>query len=375
MQAFLRRYLALTVKEIQQLGRNRKLLIQLIIPPTLVLIIFGFALNPTVKGLRAGVVDEAATARSRDFLSALFENEAFNVSARYLSVQEAESALRQGNIDLFVVVPRDFSRKLDGGGSADVQAVIDAVNANQAGIAQAYLGQAVLRYNQSRLNSVPGAALRIRTVEARPIVLYNPGLLNPWFFVTGIMSGLLFINGSLVAAALAVREKEVGTLEQLLMSPAQTLEILLAKVTPVFVVLIGGFFLALLVGVIVFDLPVRGSLPLLGLSAGLAGLCGIGIGVLIASFSQSQQQSQLLTFFINPPLMSLSGAFSPVENMPAVWANISLADPLRYLLVLVRGITLKGVGIEVLWPSLLILAGFAVLLFGASAIRFRRQLG
>ena len=373
MPPFLRRYLALTVKEVQQLGRNRKLLIQLVIPPTVVLVIFGFSLNPEVKNLRMGAVDEANTARSREFLSAITENEAFRITGRYMSSQSAEQALRKLDIDLFIVIPQDFSRKLDSGQGVEVQAVLDAVNANFAGIAQAFLSQAVMQYNRARA----GGALQVqtRTVEARPVVLYNPGLVNPWFFVTGIMSVLVFINGSLVASALAVREKEVGTLEQLLMSPAQTLEILFAKVTPVFVVLMGGFFAALAVAVIVFGLPVRGSLALFGLAGGLAALSGIGIGVLMATYTQSQQQSQLLTFFINPPLVTLSGSFAPVESMPDALQWISRVDPLRYLLVLVRGITMKGAGFEALWPYLAVLAVFGLILFGASAIRFRRQLG
>lgn len=374
MNAFLRRYLALTIKEVQQLRRNRKLVMQLIVPPTLVLVIFGFALNPKVTDLRLGVVDLDQTPQSRELIWALTQNTAFRIRATYTSQADAENALRRLDLDLFLVVPVDYSRLRARGQQSAVQVVVDAVNANTGAIAQGYLSLAAADYNR-RLRPGGGMVLNVSGVEARSSVLFNPGLINPWFFVTGVMSVLLFINGSLVAAALAVREKEIGTLEQLLMSPAQTMEILLAKITPVFLVLIAGLFLALTVASLVFALPQRGSLWLFALAGFLAAFSGIGIGVLLATFSQSQQQSQLLAFFINPPLVTLSGAFAPIESMPGPLQYVSVFDPLRYLIVLVRGVTLKGAGLDVLWPALATLAAFGVLLLGASAWRFRKQLG
>ncbi len=369
MNAFLRRYLALTIKEVQQLRRNRKLVFQLIVPPTIVLVNFGFALNPKVTDLRVGVVDLSRTPQSRQLIWALTENEAFRIQAYYASEDEAARAMSHLRLDLFIVVPVDYARLLARRETADVQVVVDAVNANSGAIAQGYLAQAAMDYN-TKLR-----VMRPPVVEARSAVLYNPGLLNPWFFVTGVMSVLMYINGSLVAAALAVREKEVGTLEQLLMSPAQTLEILLAKITPVFVVLIAGLFLALAMAMLVFALPQRGALWLFGLSGFFAAFSGIGIGVLLATFSRSQQQAQLLAFFINPPLVTLSGAFAPLESMPRALQYLSLADPLRYLVLLVRGVTLKGSGLEVLWPPLATLAACGVVVLGLSAWRFRKQLG
>jgi len=374
MTAIFRRYLALTVKELQQLRRNHKLVIQLLIPPTVVLVIFGFALNPTVKNMSTGIVDLDQTPQSRDLVRTLTENEAFRIRGHYPSATDAERAIRRLELDLFIVIPVDYARRLARDQRVEIQAVVDAVNANTATIAQGYLGQAVSDHNR-RLRSGGAGSLGMAKVDARPAVLFNPGLVNAWFFVTGVMSLLIFINGSLVASALAIREKEIGTLEQLLMSPAQTLEILCAKVTPVFFVLMAGFFLALTVAVLVFGLPVRGSLWLFALSGTLAAFSGIGIGVLLATFCESQQQAQLLTFFINPPIVALSGAFSPVESMPDVLQIASQVDPLRYLVILVRGVTLKAVGLSVLWPQLLTLAGFGLVLFSLSAWRFRKQLG
>jgi ABC-2 type transport system permease protein len=209
--------------------------------------------------------------------------------------------------------------------------------------------------------------------DVQPAYIYNPGLVTSWHYVTGVMSIIMFINASLVASALAVKEKETGTIEQLLMTPAQTGEMLLAKTSPVFVLMMIVLFVALVVGMLVFHLPVRGALWLFTVAGACASLAGIGIGVMVATVSKSQQQAQLLTFFVNPPITLFSGATSPIENMPEILQKVSYIDPLRYLVTIVRGVTLKNSPWSALWPNLAALAGFAVLLFAVSAWRFRKQ--
>jgi drug efflux transport system permease protein len=384
MFAAFQRYHSLTVKEFRQLRRNKRLLVQLIIPPTVVLVIFGFALNPEVHDLRTGIVDESRSPESRELISAVTETGAFAVTGYYGSVFDAESALRHLKLDLALIIPSDHALSLKSGRPARVQVLIDAVNANTAAIARGYMAQALQDYNRRlRARQAALAAARFETVSlqqspdlsAEATVLYNPGMVYSWFFVTGLMSVLMFLNSALVGSAAAVREKELGTIEQLLMSPAQTIEMLLAKTTPVLIVVTGDLLLALLVGWAVFDLPVRGSLLFLLLAGMLASFAGTGVGITLATFSSTQQQSQLLTFFLMPPLVLLSGAFAPIESMPMFLRQLSWLDPLRYLLVVVRGITLKGAGLTLLWEPLAILAAFAVVLYGLSAARYRRQLG
>lgn len=389
MPAFIRRYLALLAKEVQQLRRNRVLVIQLMLPPTIVLVIFGYALNPKVRDLRVGIVDESYTTESREFVDSLVENVNFNVTRQYTRVEEAEEALKSLDLDLFIVIPADFARTLKRGQVAEVQVVIDAVDANTAQIAKGYLSMALQEYNAGSSTSVgtPVADVRREILlvnathpapppgvpEVQPAYLYNPGLVTSWHYVTGVMSIIMFINASLVASALAVKEKETGTVEQLLMTPAQTGEMLLAKTSPVFVLMMVVLFLSLVVGMLVFGLPVRGSLWLFAVAGGLAALAGIGIGVTVATVSRSQQQAQLLTFFVNPPLTLLSGATSPLENMPDFFQKLSYLDPLRYMVMIVRGVTLKNAPWSALWPNLLALLVFAIALFAFSAWRFRKQ--
>ena len=385
MPAFLRRYLALATKEVQQLRRNRGLLIQLMIPPTIVLIIFGYALNPKVRHLRMGVVDESLSVESRVFIDSLTQNVNFDVTKQFLRPQDAEDALKRLELDLFLVIPTDFARSQRRGETAQVQVVIDAVDANTAQIAQGYLGRALQDFNLS--HGAPEAPDRPRQMlmraahpapppgspEVRPAYIYNPGLVTAWHYVTGVMSIIMFINASLVASALAVKEKETGTIEQLLMTPAQTGEMLFAKTSPVFVLMMVVMFVALGVGMLVFHVPVRGALWLFTVAGAFAALAGIGIGVMVATVSKSQQQAQLLTFFVNPPITLFSGATSPIENMPEIFQKISYFDPLRYLVTIVRGVTLKDAPWSALWPNLAALAGFAVVLFSITAWRFRKR--
>src|SRR5688572_4466295 len=386
MPAAVRRYLALATKEVQQLRRNRVLLIQLMLPPTIVLIIFGYALNPRVRDLRLGIVDESVTFESREFIDSLSQNVNFDVTHQYLRVEDAEEALERLELDLFIVIPWDFSRTLARGQTSDVQVVIDAVDANTAQISGGYLAMALEEYNNQSIDpTLPGYRYRQAlsraghpapppgTPDVRPAYLYNPGLVTSWHYVTGVMSIIMFINASLVASALAVKEKETGTIEQLLMTPAQTGEMLLAKTSPVFVLMMIVLFVALGVGMLVFGVPVRGELWLFAVAGALAVLAGTGIGVTIATISKSQQQAQLLTFFVNPPITLLSGATSPLENMPEIFQKLSYLDPLRYLVTIVRGVTLKDAPWSALWPNLVALAVFAVILFSISAWRFRKQ--
>jgi len=385
MPAAIRRYLALTVKEVQQFRRNRVLLIQLMLPPTVVLIIFGFALNPKVRGLRLGVVDESYSPESRNLIDALSRNVNFTVAGQYVRAQDAEDALRNLDLDLFIVIPNDFARTLGRSQTAHVQAVIDAVDANTAQIAQGYLGTALEEYNlkaggglmepyhirPTLVNSGhPAPPPGIPAVQSA--YLYNPGLVTSWYYVTGVMSIIMFINASLVASALAVKEKETGTIEQLLMTPAQTGEMLFAKTSPVFVMMMVVLFVALGVGVLVFGVPVRGSLLLFAAAGAFAALAGIGIGVMVSTVAKSQQQAQLLTFFVNPPITLLSGATSPLDNMPDFFQKLSYINPLRYMVTIVRGVTLKNAPWSALWPNLVALIVFSIILFSISAWRFRK---
>lgn len=366
------RFWPLFIKELNEIRRNRRLVAMMLVPPTLNLILLGFAMNPEVTDLRLGVVDESRSIESRELISAFTESRSFVPKAYYSSVAELSHTLSGGELDAGIVVPSDFATKRWRRETAEVQFLVDGVNSNTAGIAGSYAARIVGALNEN-------IALNRSTVQparasSRVSLLYNPGLQNSWFIVTGMIGMLLVMLGALVASASMVKEKEVGTVEQLLMTPAGSAEIILAKMAPIFVLLSTDIGISALVGNLVFGVPVRGSLALLYAAGMLCVLSGIGIGTIIATFTRSQQQAQLMSFFVNPPLSMLSGATTPIEAMPDWMQPLTNLNPVKHFAVLARGVMLKGVGLDVLYPNFLTLLVFTVLLVGISAWRFRKQL-
>ncbi|OLP18904.1 ABC transporter permease [Leptolyngbya sp. 'hensonii'] len=368
-QFFESRFWALVVKEINQILRNKQLLFLLVFPPTIQLLLYGFALNPDVHFLKLGVVDYAQTSNSRELVSVLTNNRVFDLEQMLLDEEKLSQQVREGHLTAGLVIPPKFDQAMARGESAEVQVLIDGVDANTAGIASGYLNQMITQFSR-----------KLQGVTAPPIVdpqvsfLYNPGLTSSWFFVPGVMGVVLTLIGSLVSSVTVVREKDSGTLEQLLMTPAEAWEILLAKIVPLFVLLMGDVLLALTVGRGIFGVPFRGNFLLFMLLSGLYVFVGIGLGIMLATLSRSQQQVVLTSFFFNLPLIQLSGAIAPIESMPLFLQYLSLLDPLRHYVAITRGILLKGVGLDVLWPNALALGSFAIVLLAISINRFRNQL-
>lgn len=371
----------LFLKELRQIKADKKLVVSLILPPTLQLIVFGFALNPDVTNLRLGVVDESRTAASREVVSAFVESQSFRIADYYGSSDELGQALSAGKLDAGLIVPADFATQRTRRETARVQFLLDAVNSNTAGIAQGYAARIIKALNQQL--AAPAVSLEVAGGQgnargqfvARIALLFNPGLESAWFIVTGVLGILLVLNGSIIGSAAMVKEKEAGTIEQLLMTPARPAEIIIAKMAPLFILLSTNIVLGLGVGYVVFGLPLRGSLTLLFIAGMLCVCTGIGIGTFLATFSRTQQQAQLMSFFVNPPLSMLSGATTPVEAMPEWLQPLTLFNPISHFATIGRGILLRGAGLEAIYPHLLALVGFAVVLIGISAWRFRKQLG
>jgi drug efflux transport system permease protein len=372
------RFWPLFMKELRQIKRNRKLVVMLIMPPTLNLVLLGFAMNSEVKNVKLGVVDYSRTAESRELVSAFVESGSFQIAETFQSTEALGQALSGGKLDAGLVVPQDFARLRARGQTAEAQLLVDGVDSNRAGIAAGYAARVVGALNE-RVGRA-GVAARTSDVktgakaEPRVAVLYNPGLRTSWFIVTGTIGLLMVMIGSLVASASMVNEKESGTIEQLLMTPAGSTEIITAKVAPIMLLLSGDILLAVGVVRIVFNVPVRGSLVLLYFAGMLCVLAGIGIGTFIATFTRSQTQAQLMSFFVNPPVSMLSGATTPIEGMPYWLQQVSYLNPLRHFSTIARGVLLKGVGLEVLYPNLLALTAFTFVIVGASVWRFRKQL-
>jgi ABC-2 type transport system permease protein len=384
MEAFIGyRMLALIRKEFRQILRDRRLAISLILPPTLQLLLFGFALNATVSNLRLGVVDDSRTPESRELVANMTESRSFQAAGTYLSVNEMGRKIADGDLDAGLVIPYDYARDLERGRPATVQVLLNAMNSNTATIGQGYAQGVIATYNQTLRGEGLHAQFqhiaspdvsRRGIVSVLPAYLYNPGLEPTWFIVTGVLGVLLILNGSLISAAAIVKEREAGTLEQLLMSPATTTQIIVAKLLPLFVLLCMMGTMAIVIMRLVFGIPFRGNVFLVVSAAALCLLCGISIGTFIATFTRSARQAQLTLFFVNPPLTSLSGAFTPVEAMPKWLQPVAQFNPIQHFGQISRGAMLKGSGIDTLWPNFLALLAFTVVLVALSIWRFRKQL-
>jgi len=377
------RLAALIKKEFSQIRRDRRVTLSLVLPPILMILLFGYVLNSTVSNLRLGVVDDSRTPESRELIATLTESKSFALAGNYFAVGPLGDAIGRGNLQAGVVIPYEFGRDLQRGRPATVQFLLNAMDANTARIAQAYAESVIATYNSGLRNS--GLNAEFRRVAAAggrepsqvvlyPAFLYNPGLVSSWFVVTGVFGMLCILNASIVSAAAMVKEREAGTLEQLMMSPAGTYTIIVAKIAPLFLLLC--LMVAGAVGLmrLVFHVPFRGGYLLVMLGAALCVLCGIGIGTFIATFTRSSAQAQLTSFFVNPPLSSLSGALTPAQALPAWLRPITNINPIYHFGVIVRASTLRGSGFGTLWPHFLALLAFTLVLVSLSVWRFRKQL-
>jgi ABC-2 type transport system permease protein len=375
------RLLGLIRKEFAQIRRDSRLVVTMTLQPAVQLLLLGFALSATVSNLKLGVVDDNKSPESRALVTALGESKSFQLAATYSSVNELGNALSRGDLSAGMVVPYDYTRNLKRGVDSTVQVLLNGVNANTAAISQGYAESVIESYNRELRNRGPRTGGRAVPeishrgfVSLQPAFLYNPGLKGSWFLVTGVFGLLLLLNASLVAETTMIRERETGTIEQLLMLPASTAEIIIAKITPLFAMLSIMVVISMVIIKFAFGVPFHGSFALVTGAAALCLLCGIGVGTVIASFSKSAKQSMLLGFFVNPLLFSFSGSLNPVEGMPKWMQPLTVFNPIHHFATIARGCLIKGSSFGDLWTNFLGLAALTLALLTLSIWRFRSQL-
>ncbi len=394
---FRSRLWALIVKETREILRNRYLVFLILVPPVVQLLILGGALDPQVRNLSLGAVDHAQQKESRELLAQLGAAGVFGKCSLYSDENKLSEQLERGKLQVGLVIPPHFDEDLSEGKSAQVQVLVDGADAYTAGIASGYILRTIkqflpegvtvktinsgearsheLRYPKTASQTVqPVTHKSLDQIDPRIQILYNPEQISSWCFIPGILGACLTLTGTLVASATVLRERESGTMEQLLMTPASSWEILLAKIIPLVVFLLGDVCLATFAAKVIFGMPVRGSMLLLLFASALYAFVGIGMGMMLGSMCRSQRQAQLASFFINIPLILLSGSVVPLETMPALLQAISAFDPLRYYTLITRSVILKGGTFAMLWQPLALLAVSAVVVLSISANRFRRQL-
>lgn len=374
---------ALFLKELHQIRRDRRVVMALILPPILQLMLFGTVMSPDVASLKLGVVDASHSPQSRALVAVLSESGSFDLGGMYPSADALGEEIGQGTLEAGVVIPSDFARDLRRGRPVTVQVLLNAMNANTAAVSQGYVQGVIASYN--RTLQAGGVYAAVRAVEGpsssrrgvallHPAFLFNPGLVTSWFLVTGLLGQLFLMNGMITMSSTMVREREAGTLEQLLMTPARISEIIVAKIVPPFLLMSIPVLLALAVVRLYFQVPFRGGALLLAVASAACLMCGIGIGTVVATLTRSAQQAQLASFFIMPPMMSLSGALTPAEAMPGWMQPWTAINPIYHFGVIARGTLIKGSGLPDVWPHLAALLVFALVLMSISVWRFRQQL-
>lgn len=373
---------AVVKKELRQTARDRRMMFMLIMAPIIQLFIFGNAVNLDVDRVPTVIVDRDMTRSSRAHLTRLFADGTLEEAGRTDDVGDAERWLETGRAAVVVVIPEDFERDIVRGRTATVQAILDGSDSNRAGVA----GSAVTQYfaaesavlvktRFSRLASASGFAASLPSVTTQSRVFFNPELRTAIYIVPGIVAMLLLLITTIVTAMGLAREKERGTLEQILVTPVPPGVLILGKILPFALFGLVDFGLALVVGSYVFDMPLRGDFVVLVLATILYLLTTLGMGLLISTLSGSQQQALLAGFLFMLPAALLSGIMTPIRSMPEWLQPLTLVNPLRHYAEVMRGVLLRGAGFEELYPQLLVLAVIGIAIFTLATARFRKTIG
>ncbi len=372
-------------KEFIQALREPRMRILLFVPPLLQLILFGFAVNLDVDHARIAWMDMDHTPESRDLLWRFEGSGRFEVVAEPRNEEEVRYLLDHAEVEAVVRVLPQFARDLMRQGGAQVQVLTDGSNSNTASLVGSYASAVIAQYSSDAaarrqnvlvLTRSPGAPANLSApeVEARTRVWFNPDLHSRNYFVPGVVANIIMLVTLMLTALAIVREKEIGTMEQLMVTPVRPIELILGKTLPFAAVSLVDVVVITAAALIIFRVPLRGSPLLLLGCAVLYLLTSLGAGLFLSTISQTQQQAMMASFFFTTPAFMLSGFAFPIRNMPMVVQWLTYLDPIRYFMEIVRGIFLKGVGVAALWPQMVALLVFGVAVMGLSVTRFHKNL-
>jgi ABC-2 type transport system permease protein len=358
----LARIWSIVVKELIQIRRDPRTLAIVLALPVMQLTLFGYAINTTVDHIATVVLDQARDAQSRGFIASFFNTGFFDLVRQAASVEDVRQTIDAGTARVGIILPPEFSHDVIAGRGAKAQILVDGSDPNTA--------QTALLVS----STLASRGAQTQTVDLRPVVLYNPSMQSINFMIPGLLGLIMQFQTLLLTAFAVVRERERGTLEQLVVTPIKPWELMAGKILPYIFIGFANMLFASAIGRFWFGVEFAGSFPLLLGLAGLFVLSSLGLGLLVSTVSQTQTQAMQLALFIMLPSIILSGFVFARENMPHPIRELGLLIPLTYFLQILRGVILKGVGVEVLWPQVLALLVFGVAVFGLSASRFRKTL-
>ncbi|MBI1786086.1 MAG: ABC transporter permease [Acidobacteria bacterium] len=372
-------------KEFLQALREPRMRVVLFLPPLIQLLLFGYAVNLDVEHIQLAWMDLDRTPESRELEAAFRASRYFDLVSRPAGEEQVRELLDHGRAQVVVRVLPGFARDVLRGRTAAVQVLVEGINSNTASLVSNYASQVVAGYAQQRLAGRQNQLLMARGAQApvntavpvltaRTRVWFNSELKSRNYFVPGVVVNIIMMVTIMLTALAIVREKEIGTMEQLMVTPIRPIELIVGKTLPFAAVGLIDMMLVTTAAMVVFGIPFRGHPLLLLGSTILFLMTTLGAGLFLSTISSTQQQAMLATFIFVMPAFMLSGFAFPIRNMPEPVQWLTYLNPVRYFMEIVRGLFLKGSGLDVLWPQVLALAVYGAAVLGSSALRFRKRL-
>jgi ABC-2 type transport system permease protein len=366
------------VKEFIQVFRDPKMRGVIFLMPIIQVLVFGYAVTTDVTHVATAVFDLDNSVASRELVSRFVKSGYFDIVAHVDNDEHARQLVDRGEALAVLRINRGFENDLRAGRAAQLQVILDGTDSNTAGVVLNYSAKIAGQFSQkvlvTRLTRVKGVVDEPGGVELQTRAWFNENLESRNFYVPGVIAIIVFLVTLMLTSMAVVREKEIGTMEQIMVTPIKPLEFILGKTVPFALIGFADVLLITVVSLVWFEIPIRGSVLLLLGGAALYIMTSLGVGLLISTVSETQQQAMMSTFFFYFPAVLLSGFMFPIANMPPVIQWFTYLNPLRYFLVIIRGIFLKGVGLDILWPQMVALAVMGVLALWLASRRFHKTL-
>jgi ABC-2 type transport system permease protein len=374
----LERIKQILIKEFIQILRDPRSRAIIFIMPVFQVLVFGYAVTTDVKNVSTAIYDQDNSVYSRQVVDRFVKSGYFKVDGFINREDQIRDLMDQGRVLILLRFYKGFGRDLTVGRKAHLQLILDGTDSNTAAIVLGYSSKIVAQFSREiladRASRLPGGGPLFGQVDLETRAWFNENLESRNFYVPGVIALLVMLVTLLLTSMAVVREKEIGTMEQIMVTPITPREFILGKTVPFTLISFIDVILISLVGIFWFEVPIRGNLFLLLLATGLYIMTTLGVGLLISTISRTQQQAMMSAFFFVFPAMLLSGFIFPIANMPEVIQWLTYLNPLRYFLVILRGIFLKGVGVTILWPHMAALAVMGLFILWTASKRFKKTM-
>jgi ABC-2 type transport system permease protein len=361
----------MVLKEFIQIFRDKRMKAIVFVIPVLQTLVFGFAVTTDVNNIPTAVMDLDRSFESRELARRFTSSGYFTITAAPETPAAVQDLLDRASVTVALQINRGFSSDLKRGIPTSVQVLADGTDSNTAIVALDYANRIIKRYSQDLSGPTARSSARI---DLRQRAWYNPELRSKNYNVPGVIAMVIMLTSLLLTSMAVVREREIGTMEQLMVTPLKPIELILGKTIPFALIAFFDMALITVLGTLIFHIPINGPLWLLPLSTAIYLLSVLGTGLFISTIAKTQQQALMATFLFYMPAILLSGFIFPIENMPVIFQYATYANPLRYFLIIIRGIFLKGSGIAILWPQMLSLLVLGATVLALSVFRFRKRL-